>query len=431
LHAANPDYFNTPDATFLPPRGTPLALNQVRYITNPSPSDGVVDPTDAANPYFDSEYQQDAFPPISITSGTLHVKTIPSVSGNNLAGLPGPLYKWVRINAVTEKSLNLQVDSTNPNDSTTPLYYDYGHVPRPSLIVPVGAPPGTAVQALEITSLAVLPNGSQKILQYVVAGSSLSLQFPAALTLVGNGVQFIPESEVSFAIDGNDQFNAGSCVVGAPPVYGVGFTSNADDPNILAAMNMPPGVNNYRGLAYPGPDSPFANRKNVIGPPPPGVQLLPNLQTAAGLTGLMQTIQSVADLNIPGNADQSSLPSVMLPSNPKTIFVNGDLDMTGWPGPGYGLLAVSGKLKYDGNVKWRGIILVIGQGTFTVVNAGSGEIDGAMLVAQINGGPPPGLGAAKVDFSNGSNGVFYSNCWIQAVLPNANNKVLSFREVPQ
>ena len=45
-----------------------------------------------------------------------------------------------------------------------------------------------AQQALEVTTLAVLPNGTQKILQYVVAPVSYPLNFPSALTLAGNTI---------------------------------------------------------------------------------------------------------------------------------------------------------------------------------------------------------------------------------------------------
>src|SRR5258708_20782726 len=43
----------------------------------------------------------------------------------------GPLYKWVRINAATKQSLNINVDNTvlaaaNPS---TPVYYDQAPIP--------------------------------------------------------------------------------------------------------------------------------------------------------------------------------------------------------------------------------------------------------------------------------------------------------------
>ena len=78
----------------------------------------------------------------------------------------------------------------NTNDAATPLYFDQAHLdaggnPDPSLIVSA-APPATAFQVFEVTSLAVLPNGSQKLLQYIVTPATLNLQLASALILNSN-----------------------------------------------------------------------------------------------------------------------------------------------------------------------------------------------------------------------------------------------------
>ena len=123
------------------------------------------------------------------------------------ASLPGPSYKWVRINAITELALNVDVDGNGVIDRLgAPIVMDPANVdgstgkPVPGLVVsnpssPPVAPTGTAVQALEITALAVAPNGGKRLLQYVVAPLIISpdaadQNFPAALTLDGNGVTY-------------------------------------------------------------------------------------------------------------------------------------------------------------------------------------------------------------------------------------------------
>jgi len=53
---------------------------------------------------------------------------------------------------------------------------------------------------------------------------------------------------------------------------------------------------------------------------------------------------------------------------------------------------------------------------------------GEVLPDSGTGTPDSSLGATTFDAHVGGNGVFYSNCWIQAVLPASNYKVLSFRE---
>src|ERR1700687_4000240 len=107
----NPNSFNNTDAAFLPSPGIPLGVGQVRYVTNPVATEDVL----AANP--DSEYAAE----FGSSPVPANVKTTASVSG--AGGVQGPLYKWVRINAVTEFSLQLDVDfDLQPNDNTIPIY---------------------------------------------------------------------------------------------------------------------------------------------------------------------------------------------------------------------------------------------------------------------------------------------------------------------
>ena len=90
------------------------------------------------------------------------------------------------------------------------------------------------MQAFEVTSFASLPlpDGSQRLLQYVVApvsplssaaSGSLSQSIPAALTLVGNSVQFTGPTGLNsaqFQVHGHDQCGA------TAGVYGIGYTNS-------------------------------------------------------------------------------------------------------------------------------------------------------------------------------------------------------------
>jgi hypothetical protein len=127
----------------------------------------------------------------------------------------------------------------------------------------------------------------------------------------------------------------------------------------------------------------------------------------------------------------------MTSANPMTVYVNGDLDLTGWHQTGFGLLVVTGNLIYDPDASWEGVVLVIGKGMVTApAHTGSGRIDGAMLVAQTrdsNGIVLPGLNlgpaSVKYDPNVGGLGIYYNSCWINTSLQ-PTYKILSFREIP-
>ena len=91
--------------------------------------------------------------------------------------------------------------------------------------------------------------------------------------------------------------------------------------------------------------------------PSAGLATLPaGFQTPSQLDRLVQNITQGADSVISGPANASGLPSAMSAGNPMTVVVNGDLDMTGWHGTGFGLLVVTGTLTYDPAASWKGAV---------------------------------------------------------------------------
>jgi hypothetical protein len=406
----SPNYFNKTTPGFMPAVGTTLPLDQVRYVTNPLGAENVL------TTYPDTEYDQEFNPAHTLAGAT--VQTIASISGNNTQGIPGPFYKWVRINAVTEWSLKIDVNQDSTFDSTTPLYYDGTHLNLTS----------TGVQALGITALAVLPNGSQKIVQYVVAPVAVNVTFPAALTLDGNGVQYAGPGTTQFYIEGNDQNPSSNpppngCTPTSTVNPAIGYTNSSDASGIESGENPAP---NYQGQG---------------GSPSMGlVSLSSSLQSLTALDNLVQTLTLNADVVLNGPATGSNMPTGMSASNPMTIVVNGDLDLNAWHSTGYGVLLVTGEFKYDPDVYWNGIIFVIGKGKLTLENNGLGTIYGAVFIAKTVDAttglplvPPAPLGAASVAYASGNGGVgiYYSSCWVNYVQGLAAYKVLSFREISQ
>jgi hypothetical protein len=426
----NPNYFG---ASIISP-STTFPLGQTLYVLNRLPSEYIA-PWDSTNIYFDHEYQSE----FGIPAWSASWQSVNSVWDNNVQGIPGPIFKWVRINAATEQSLYIDVNYDGNIDPLTPIFYDAAHVDShgnsmPSLIVSA-SPPSTAVQALEITALAYLPNGSQKILQYLVAPVTPSLTFPSALTMAGYSDSFAGPSQHLFQITGNSDSHDPACGGMAYPVPAIGVPDIPDVGNVTSGI---PGseIGNYTGWGA----SPSVNR----------VTLPINMQSVQNLNQVAQTIIQNADSVIAGPADQSNLPSAMSASNPMTIAIQGDPtqihqgDFTLGSGfTGYGLLLVTGQLKYATGANWNGIVLVIGQGTVTSIESGAGgTFNGAMFVAQtrdLSGNPltlgtPGNLGPATFNNTvspNVGSGIFYNCSWIQAAQAPLTYKVLSFHEIPQ
>jgi len=426
LLASNSDYFNNSVANFIPAAG-PLLLGQVRYIVNPAQGENAATLLAA---YPDTEYVTE-FGAAPIAANVL---TVPSVSKVVSGGTTyyGPLYKWVRITPATEKSIDTDVNGGG-KDFTAPLYYDGAHLPQPSLIVPpmIGLnpnPPATAKQAYEITALAVLPNGSQKTVQYVVAAKTFNLSFPSALTLSGKNVAFSGANSNVYFANGQDGSGNPPAVPGCVPnpatsLPAIGVTEpqggTTNKASVIAGLPRP---DHYTGggLATPSVSD--------------TITLSSQLQTPDSLNTLVQDISKVATIINPptGTASASDLPAMSV-NNPATVVVNGDLDLSSTVG--YGLLVVTGNFKYNGNTGWKGVILVVGDGTttFTGLGGGNQEFDGAIFVASIkdtNGNLLSQLGNVGFNISGGGgNGVYYNSCWINRSQPTVTYQVLSFREL--
>jgi hypothetical protein len=331
----------------------------------------------------------------------------------------------VRINAVSEKSMNIDVDADSLADSTTPLYYDGTHFSNSSSAGP---------QVLEITAFAMLPNGSQKILQYQVA-STKSLSFGAAFNLAGTNVTFDypnyggpPNGSYPFKVDGTD-VDCNGLPTANPSVLGLGWT-DSHQPSYGSNGPFIAPSSSYLGS---GPNPSIGNDTATLSP---------TFQTPAQVEAFIQQYGSdPSTVSVSGPASNGTLTAAapsMSVSNPVTILVDGDLTLSG-SFTGYGMLIVTGNFQYTGGTSWDGIVLVIGLGTAKEVGSSDngGKFRGAVVLAKsrhsdgtvISG---TNLGSSNIDFNNPNGSSFYySTCWIDAALPPGGYKVLSFHEISQ
>src|SRR5580704_10881937 len=120
----NPNSFQNTTSGFLPSPGTPLAVGYADYVLNPAAGEAA---STLLTTYPDAEYDAE-FGTGSLAGATVNTTlSVWSRAPLNSLTVPVPLYKWVRINAITSKSLNVPVApsySGPPYDSTTPVFYD-------------------------------------------------------------------------------------------------------------------------------------------------------------------------------------------------------------------------------------------------------------------------------------------------------------------
>ena len=416
---------------------SPLPIGFVNYVLNPGPTENAAN---ILTTYQDNEYANEfGAPPVPANTST----TLSMWDSNPLKtslNLPGPLYKWVRINAASEVSMGIQVAPYDGHsaDPAKPIFYDGTQLNVSN----------SGYQVLEITSLSFLPNGSQKLLQYLVAPTPIQLPpFLAALTIsgrAGNGAAFhAPGSNTGYAVKGDD-YNCSNPPgpTGVNPHVAIGVFTDTDKTSVINGIpTSPPSIRlNYTGWINPAPDV-----ENINSSFPASLQIPSNLDALA--QSISQNADAVVITPTPsgtppylGTATGAALtPLGMSSTNPLTVVVNGNLDISNWNSDGYGLLLVTGTLSYDPDTNWYGIILVIGQGV--VNNSQNGQnkqINGAMLVAktrdlnnQVLGGS--NLGGATVQFLDGmgGTGMRYNSCWIQKAQPKGKYKILSFHEISQ
>ena len=376
----NPDYFNTTSAAFVPRNGRgPLGLHEVRYVTNPTGGEDVL------AIYPDTEYDSE-FGGGSLGGATM--RTIASISPN--AGIPGALYKWVRINPVTEKSLNLDVDGDHVKDPTTLLYFRR-LASEPELHRRAGAGGNVAGGVAGRHAEAAAIHRCADAIRFEFSRSG-----DRARHLRGSDEFRQPNRRV------RDQ-RRGFLSSGQPAICRqrherhVGRESHHCDGALLEISLVPAAA---PGLPLLPPSAiPRAAMQSFPDPLHPGQTL--DLTSVGGLNQLVSEVQSIADYTTPDCSDASKLGTA---SQPTVVVVTGSCSLSGNPSPpGSGILLVQGDVQYVDH-PYDGLILAIGTGGFHQSAARPTHFYGSLLLAQtinpLDGLPlgAPGIANARVAF---------------------------------
>ncbi len=132
----------------IPPFGTNMTItpvSQVAYILNPNIAAGEAAGT-ILGTYPDNQYDQE-FGAGKLAAAVKFFNN--SLSGTNASNIPGPLYKWVRINPVTELSLNTDVNNDGVKDPNSILFYETQNNPPSLSLTPSRNLPGRNFESVQ------------------------------------------------------------------------------------------------------------------------------------------------------------------------------------------------------------------------------------------------------------------------------------------
>jgi Tfp pilus assembly protein PilX len=399
------------------PTTLPGTSNSVLYVLNPLNGQTVAPWANNTANFADDEICKETTT-ITCSSG------LPSGSGwyttntasTTYAAAPVLDWKWVRINLKQNNTIAPYYTNGASANTMQVCWNGTNEVADP---LPGCTSPNLPIYVL--TTLAVTPSGSRRMIQTELAEDNLNFTAPSALTLDGTGDTFAGGTSGNWSVIGTDAPGCGSLTTGTS-VDAIGVPDAADATAIATNVKRP---NNYTGLSGTTPDV------QNIGPT--GTNALPaNLQSVTSLQTLMSTVQNnVTQPVLNGNVSGLSTPGTV--GNPQIIFVNGNLSLSGNT-VGYGILAVNGSLNVSGNINWNGLILIIGQGNFQT--SGTPQYNGAIVVAQtlnpITGAllTTPGPGSATFNTNGGGNGgVQYSSGCIAMATHLSTFHVVALREL--
>ena len=442
------------------PLSTPTLGRDTIYIVNPfvNSAGTTVNPQPwlATDPYFDNEYCREfaatnplgsvlcTDPPFAgstwygyYTGGaTTYIGTtwqsnagVPSISPstNSTNALD---FRWVRIQMKSNYSTNpncvIGTTSATCAAAATPTtavcWNGTNEFLAPSNGANCNATPYPPVYL--VTSLAVSPNGSRRMLQTEIS-QNIAPPLSAALVLDGANPTFNPPSSI-----GISGINNNSChMTPAPPsLPAIGTVSTADDTYVRSRLTGP-GAANFTGV-NPAPDVEVATATQL------GLYA-----TIPGIVSVVQTITASADYV------GTSPPDLGTTTNPKITVVtaNGTFFPTNCTGAG--ILVVTGNLHCQGGWSWDGTIMVLG-GTF-LADGGAGpgnHFYGNMLIARAydatatppvpySAGNPavptyPAPGAPSWSWNGGGGDVFtYDSCATMNVYGKYEFKILATREL--
>ena len=302
---------------------------------------------------------------------------------------------------------------------------------------------------MALTPSATSANKAKRIVQYEVAQTNLP-PIPAALTLAGpiNAANIGFPNSAPYRMNGDDSTDPNTGLPCGPNKPAIGTVTDVGQGSQTASQVASAGmadlinaIPSNRTGDYTGAQGCTPDVQNVT-------QTVPDeLTTVEGYNAIVHSVQHAATQSFTGN--NPTISNFGTDAAPQVTVVNGDLSISG-SSFGAGILLVTGALTLSGNFSFDGMILVIGTGSITMNGGGNGQINGAIVVANIGtsagcstGGSNcyatntnnqsnllPALGSPIFSWSGGGgNGLRYNSCKIRWSATAGNYNVIARREI--
>ena len=262
-----------------------------------------------------------------------------------------------------------------------------------------------------VTSMSQTRSGARSMAQAELASPLSGAWFPGALTLNGPNpiLEDMPNSML-YHIDGSDRNSCSEDPEDLRPAIGGFDDPNADPPTTSVAdiTDALPRPDHYVGLG--GAPSVV----NIFG------SLGETMSTPTGLKAFIDAVAAAPYAHVYGS-DPSSI-TLGSAAVPAINYVDGDLTLSG-TSTGYGILVVTGTLRFTGNFQWKGVILAVGDGEMEYGGGGNPEINGTVFAAKIwdnytDKNLLGSLGSPRFDWNGGGgNGIYYDHCWVENLIP--------------
>jgi hypothetical protein len=406
---------NTAPHKIVGPAFLPGVANSIIYVTNPRNGEAI-DPTAAANPYFDNELCHENFvglgPLANPGAGIPCVAGPPGgsiqyiASDSPFTNAAGSLdYKWTRITLKANNTVNAgagtygMVSGNAGTSNLIPICWDGTHEqPKPAGYVacddsPPPAPSTTYLKTVYIlTSLAITQTGARRMAQMEVA-----LDPPFITNAALDTDDLVNTSGTSLTINGFD-----NCKCSCPIAKGAAVTTCTD-----RVTNAPCTGNTY-AIYTSQTISSSGNPKFVAGTNPVNAQnapypydvaaLISKYANTAGTVNTTGPPYNMSCTGTPANCGTTNTGSFGSPPNPfpptnvqnppgvvnQITYIPGSVDLQAHSS-GAGVLVVDGNLTVHGGIFFYGLIIV--RGTLTFVGGGAGQSNNIIggVVAGNNG----------------------------------------------